>query len=145
MLVLEMKTVYILMSNRYEGLLAQDHVQNMVALAEAQYNINKLKAIYSEPEQNQNQVMKMGPLNSMAQISYPHIQKAPAFGAGVNHVSSEDEDTKNQQDNQIKKKILKKHYEEILKSNKVWIWINEQLFEKQKLLSALYFKSFIEM
>jgi hypothetical protein len=36
MLVLEMKTVYILMSNRYEGLLAQDHVQNMVALAEAQ-------------------------------------------------------------------------------------------------------------
>jgi len=66
MLVLEMKTVYILMSNRYEGLLAQDHVQNMVALAEAQYNINKLKAIYSEPEQNQNKVMKMGPLNSMA-------------------------------------------------------------------------------
>jgi hypothetical protein len=70
MLVLEVKTVYLLMNNRYEGLLAQDHVQNMVNLAEVQQNIFRLKAIYLEPVSNPNKGMKRGLLN----------YKSPGFG-----------------------------------------------------------------
>ena len=71
--------------------------------------------------------------------------KSPGFGGASYQASSEDEEFRAQNDDQIRKKILKKHYDDILKKNKVWTWISDQLFEKQRLLSALYFNSFIMM
>lgn len=71
--------------------------------------------------------------------------KSPGFGGAGYQASSEDEEFRAQNDDQIKKKILKKHYDDILKKNKVWTWISDQSFEKQRLLSTLYFKGFITM
>lgn len=43
----------------------------------------------------------------------------------------------------IRRNILKKYYRKILQNNKVWVWIG-QLYDKQKLLTSLYFKAYFD-
>ncbi len=47
---MELETVQLIISNRFEGLLAQDHVQNMIALVEVQKNIVKVQSIFAQDQ-----------------------------------------------------------------------------------------------
>ena len=50
MLLLELDSVQILISNRYHGLLAQDHISNFIALSECQKSIYKITALVASPK-----------------------------------------------------------------------------------------------
>lgn len=146
MLQIELETVLILTKNRYNGLLAQDHVQNMISLVEVQQNIVRVKGTFALSSDDRFDIInQQRHLDGTREIG-------PAFGSpkhgseaafGLQKFDMIPKDLSEIEPQLIRKNALQKYYTEIMKTNKVWLWINE-LYDKQKYLTILYFKHFFD-
>lgn len=134
MLEMELITLQMIIKNRYQGLLAQDHISNMVALIEVQRNILCVQTLFTDKKNDeQNNPISKDLMDDMMK----YLTQGETHNNTLNNTNDLDisdfqpqiDSRKTIEPKDIQRKVLQRYYNGVLKQNKVWMFIID-LFKK---------------